>query len=146
MVFNRATRDLIINAAVGANVVSHDWWCYQIVTGAGGYVVYDTEPCLKYRQHASNLVGANTSWRARFLRIRGLLQGRFRTWNDINLKALQEHAHLLTRDNRKILSDFIEARQSSLIKRLFLFKRSGIYRQTLLDNLGLVLGVFLNKV
>lgn len=146
MVFNRAARDLIINAAEDGNVVSHDWWCYQIVSGAGGYVVYDPEPCLKYRQHANNLVGANTSWRARFLRIRGLLQGRFRTWNDINLKALSEHSHLLTRDNRKILSDFIEARQSSLIKRLFLFKRSGIYRQTLFGNLGLLLGVFLNKV
>jgi hypothetical protein len=146
MVFNRAARDLIINAAVDANVVSHDWWCYQVVTGAGGYVVYDPEPCLKYRQHANNLVGANTSWRACFLRIRGLSQGRFRTWNDINLKALSEHSHLLTRDNRKILSDFIEARQSSLIKRLFLFKRSGIYRQTLFDNLGLLLGVFLNEV
>ena len=146
MVFNRAARDLIINATVDANVVSHDWWCYQIVSGAGGYVVYDPEPCLKYRQHANNLVGTNTSWRARFLRIRGLLQGRFRTWNDINLKALSEHSHLLTADNRKILSNFIEARQSSLIKRLFLFKRSGIYRQTLFDNLGLLLGIILNKV
>jgi glycosyltransferase involved in cell wall biosynthesis len=146
MVFNRAARDLIINTAVDANVVSHDWWCYQIVSGAGGYVVYDPEPCLKYRQHANNLVGANTSWRARFLRICGLLQGRFRTWNDINLKSLTEHSHLLTADNRKILSNFIEARQSSLFKRLFLFKRSGIYRQTLFSNLGLLLGAILNKV
>ena len=146
MVFNRAARDLIINVTVDANVVSHDWWCYQIVSGAGGYVVYDPEPCLKYRQHANNLVGANTSWRARFLRIRGLLQGRLRTWNDINLKALSEHSHLLTADNRKILNNFTEARQSSLLKRLFLFKRSGIYRQTLFGNLGLLLGVFLKKV
>ena len=146
MVFNRAARDLIIKAAVSANVVSHDWWCYLIVTGAGGYVVYDPEPCLKYRQHSNNLVGANTSWRARLVRIRGLLQGRFRTGNDINLKALSEHVHLLTRDNLEILSDFIEARQSSLIKRLFLFKRSGIYRQTLFGNLGLLLGIILNKV
>ncbi|MCV2875071.1 glycosyltransferase [Rhodobacteraceae bacterium XHP0102] len=146
MVFNRAARDLIINAAVDKTVVSHDWWSYQIVSGAGGCVVYDPEPCLKYRQHEHNIVGANTSWRARFLRIRGLLQGRFRAWNDINLKALSEHSHVLTADNRKILSDFIEARQSSLIKRLFLFKRSGIYRQTLFGNLGLLLGIILNKV
>jgi glycosyltransferase involved in cell wall biosynthesis len=146
MVFNNAARQLIVASALNAHMDSHDWWSYQIVTGAGGYVVYDPEPCLKYRQHANNLVGANTSWRARFLRIRGLLQGRFRTWNDTNLKVLSEHSHLLTRDNNKILSDFIEARQSSLIKRLFLFKRSGIYRQTLFGNLGLLLGVFLNKV
>ena len=146
MVFNRAARDLIIYAAMGTNVVSHDWWCYQIVSGAGGYVVYDSKPCLKYRQHANNQVGANTSWRARFLRISGLRKGRFRTWNDINLRALQEYAHVLTRENRMILSDFIEARQSPLLMRLFLFKRSGIYRQTLFGNLGLWLGAVWNKV
>jgi glycosyltransferase involved in cell wall biosynthesis len=146
MVFNSAARQLIVASALDAHVVSHDWWSYQIVTGAGGYVVYSPVPCLKYRQHTKNLVGANTSWRARFLRIRDLLKGRLRTWNDINLKALSEHSHLLTRDNRKALSNFIEARQSSLIKRLSLFKRSGIRRQTFFSNLGLSLGVFLNKV
>ena len=146
MVFNRAARDLITEARQDVTLVSHDWWCYQIVTGAGGHVIYDSEPCLKYRQHNHNLVGANTSWRARFLRICGLLQGRFRTWNDINLRVLSEHSHLLTADNHKILSNFIQARQSSLIKRLFLFKRSGIYRQTLFGNLGLLLGIILNKV
>jgi glycosyltransferase involved in cell wall biosynthesis len=146
MVFNRAARDLILEATQHASVVSHDWWCYQVVTGAGGHVIYDSEPSLKYRQHDHNLVGANTSWRARLLRIRGLLRGRFREWNDINLAALSAHKHLLTNSNQRVLSDFIEARQSSLIKRLFLFKRSGIYRQTLFGNLGLLLGVFLNKV
>ncbi|MCV2875535.1 glycosyltransferase [Rhodobacteraceae bacterium XHP0102] len=146
MVFNRAARDLILEATQHASVVSHDWWCYQVVTGAGGHVIYDSEPCLKYRQHDHNLVGANTSWRARLLRIRGLLRGRFREWNDINLAALSAHKHLLTKSNQRVLDDFVEARQSSLIKRLFLFKRSGIYRQTLFGNLGLLLGVFLNKV
>ena len=146
MVFNRAARDLILEATQDATVVSHDWWCYQIVTGAGGHVIYDSEPCLKYRQHDHNLVGANTSWRARFLRMRGLLRGRFREWNDINLAGLSAHKHLLTKSNQRVLDDFVEARQSSLIKRLFLFKRSGIYRQTLFGNLGLLLGVFLNKV
>ena len=146
MVFNRAARDLILEATQDVTVVSHDWWCYQVVAGAGGHVIYDSEPCLKYRQHDHNLVGANTSWRARFLRIRGLLRGRFREWNDINLAALSAHSHLLTKSNQQVLDDFVEARQSSLIKRLFLFKRSGIYRQTLFGNLGLLLGVFLNKV
>lgn len=146
MVFNRAARELIIKTTVCANVVSHDWWSYQIVSGAGGCIIYDPEPCLKYRNHGGNLAGENITWRARFVRIRGLLQGRFRTWNDINLKSLSEHSHLLTANNREILSNFIEARQSSLIKRLFLFKRSGIYRQTLFGNLGLLFGIIFNKV
>ena len=146
MVFNKAARDLIVASSLNSSVVSHDWWCYQIITGAGGYVVYDPEPYLKYRQHSNNLVGANISLGARFFRIRELFQGRFRTWNDINLKALAEHKHLLTTKNLSVLNDFIEARQSNLLKRLFLFKRSGIYRQTMLDNLGLLLGILLNRV
>ena len=146
MVFNRAAKDLIVSAAVDTNVFSHDWWSYQIVTGAGGYVVYDPEPCLKYRQHANNHIGGNLSWKSRLLRVRKLLQGRFRVWNDINLKALERHKHLLTNDSLNVLNDFKKARQSSLFTRLFFFARSGIHRQTFLGNLGLLLGIVLNKV
>ena len=146
MVFNKAAKNLILEATQDLTIVSHDWWCYQIVTGAGGYVVYDPEPCLKYRQHTNNLVGANTSWRARLLRVRSLLLGRFREWNDVNLAALSAQKHLLSMTNRRVLDDFIQLRCSSLLKRLKLFKRSGIYRQTLFGNLGLWLGVFLNKL
>ncbi len=146
MVFNRAAKDIILDASQDVTMASHDWWCYQVVTGAGGHVIYDREPCLKYRQHDHNLVGANAGWRARLLRIRGLLRGCFREWNDINLTALSAQKHLMTESNQQVLNDFIEARQSSLIKRLFLFKRSGIYRQTLLGNLGLLLGILLSRV
>ena len=146
MVFNKAAKDLILEATEDVTVVSHDWWCYQIVTGVGGRVIYDPRPCLKYRQHARNLVGSNDNWRARLLRIRGLLRGDYRKWNDINLAALWTHEHSLTFNNRRALCDFTQARQSSLLKRLLLFRRTGIYRQTLLGNLGLLLAVFLNRV
>lgn len=148
MVFNKAARDLIVASLLNANadVIFHDWWCYQIVTGAGGYVVYDPKPCLKYRQHPNNMVGSNSSWQARFLRIRGLLQGRLRKWNDINLNALLAQKHLLTTNNLRVLNDFRAARQSNLFKRLMLFRRSGVHRQTLFGSLGLLLGIFLNKV
>lgn len=146
MVFNRAAKEIIVKCSHGATITSHDWWCYQIVAGTGGRVVYDPEPCLKYRNHGRNLAGENITWAARLSRIRGLLQGQFRTWNDTNLKALSECRHSLTAENRQILNDFMGARQSRLLKRLWLFKRSGIYRQTLLGNLGLLLGILLNKV
>ena len=146
MVFNKTARDIIVASLGNSTVASHDWWCYQIITGAGGYVVYDQEPCLKYRQHNNNLVGASTSWAARLLRVRGLIRGHFRAWNDANLKALKEHKHLLTKNNVRVLNDFSEARESNLFKRLMLFKRSGIYRQTLFGNLGLLLGILLNRV
>lgn len=146
MVFNKAARDLIVSASPGPRVVSHDWWCYQIVAGAGGHVIYDAEPCLKYRQHDANLIGENTGWKARLKRVRGLLNGEFRSWNDANIKALEKNHHLLTPDNRHILDDFSKARRSALPKRIVLFRRSGVHRQTFFGNLGLLVGVLLKKV
>lgn len=145
MVLNAAVRDLLFEGDRDLTVVSHDWWCYQVVTGAGGHVIYDLEPCLKYRQHDRNLVGANIGWRARFLRLRALLQGRFRKWNDINLEALLARKDLLTTTNQRVIDDFVKARQVPLLKRLMLFKRSGVYRQSLLGDLTLLLAIILNK-
>ncbi len=146
MVFNKAAKELILATVKNTTVVSHDWWCYQVVTGAGGYVIYDPDPCLKYRQHGQNLFGTNSSWGARFKRLRWFLGGRFKEWIDINLAALSAHKYLLSTNNQNKLDVFIEARQSSLIKRLVLFRRVGIYRQTFLGNLSLFIGCVLNKV
>jgi glycosyltransferase involved in cell wall biosynthesis len=146
MVFNKAARDLIVRASANVDVVSHDWWCYQIVSGAGGHVIYDPEPSLFYRQHGNNLVGSNNSWRARLVRIGGLFQGRFRRWNDINLDALSKNKALLTEENRVTLAGFIAARDASFFRRLTLLRRAGIYRQTVFGNMGLVMGVLIKKV
>lgn len=90
MVLNKVARDLVVKASDYTPVVSHDWWCYQIITGAGGIVTYDKKPSLQYRQHDKNIVGANGGWKARYSRIFSILQGKFRTWNNINGQALQK--------------------------------------------------------
>tara|TARA_B100001093_G_scaffold96961_1_gene88933 strand:- start:13321 stop:14373 length:1053 start_codon:yes stop_codon:yes gene_type:complete len=146
MVFNSAAKNLIKNSFLDIDVISHDWWIYQIISGVGGYIFYDPEPCLKYRQHDLNLIGANNSFHACLKRMRKLSQGHFRKWCDMNLKNLSENKHLLTISNQRVLDDFIKARQSTFFKRLYFFKRSGIYRQTLLGNLGLIIAVIFNKV
>ena len=58
MLFNAAAKGLF-EAAPGLEVVAHDWWAYQLVSGAGGAVVYDPEPMVGYRQHGRNLIGGN---------------------------------------------------------------------------------------
>lgn len=65
IVLNPAGLDLVRAAAPEAgDVVMHDWWVYQVISGAGGRVVVDPEPGLLYRQHVGNLVGANDGLRA----------------------------------------------------------------------------------
>ena len=39
--------------------IAHDWWIYLLVSGAGGTVIYDPEPTVRYRQHGGNLIGGN---------------------------------------------------------------------------------------
>ena len=60
MVFNNAARALLCEAGADADVVTHDWWAYLLVSGCGK-VFYDACPSLRYRQHGGNLVGMNSS-------------------------------------------------------------------------------------
>lgn len=147
MVFNQAACQLLLQTSEKTPLVSHDWWAYIIVSGAGGRVFYDRTPCLRYRQHSGNLVGANNnSMSARFVRVRELIKGRFKQWNEINIAALERHHAHLTASNLQVLRQFARSRQKTLPVRLVLLKRSGVYRQTLMGNLGLVLAAVFNKL
>jgi glycosyltransferase involved in cell wall biosynthesis len=147
MVFNNAARNLMREAGGNLSVVTHDWWTYMVVTGCGGAVFYDSEPTLRYRQHDGNLVGMNSTWAARFKRIIGMLwENRLKSWNDSNIACLHKLQHKLTLENREILENFAKARQVKLMPRLIHLKRSGIYRQTLLGNLALMVAAIFGKM
>jgi hypothetical protein len=146
MVFNRAARDLLAAAGPKIQVAAHDWWTYQLVSGSGGRVFYDSRPTVRYRQHRDNLIGTNGTWSARFQRAHMLLRGRFGKWSQMNVAALQTMRPHLTVENQTRLDDFAKARQGGLLARLAAFGRSGVYRQTRLGNLGLVAAVILKKL
>jgi glycosyltransferase involved in cell wall biosynthesis len=131
MVFNRAARDILALAAGRAAFVSHDWWAYQLVTGADGVVHYSSEPLVRYRQHGENLVGANTSLQARLARTKLLLGGQYSRWNAVNLDALERNRDLLTPDALDAMDLFSRARNERLLPAMATLHRSGVYRQTL---------------
>lgn len=145
MVFNAAARALLIEAGV-VDVVSHDWWTYLLVCGAGGRVVYDRQPTLSYRQHEANEVGANLSLADRARRYLKAIGGRNRAWNDRNLSALRDNSHLLTAENGEILERFSRARQGGLFTRLQGLRQCGLYAQTLSGNIGLYAATLLKKI
>ena len=146
MVMNRSARQLIIDASADVTVISHDWWAYIVVSGAGGVVIYDPEPTLKYRQHNQNLIGRNSGWGDRFRRILMLLQGHYRIWNEKHVAALNTSKDLLSDKNRHVFDLFVEAREATLLSRLYLFVQAGFHRQTLFGNIGLYVSVLLKKV
>ena len=146
MVLNHAARVLLGEAGEQQDVVSHDWWAYLLISGVGGNVFYDPTPHVHYRQHAGNLVGSNCGWAARITRIRMLFQGRFRHWNAVNIAGLETIRHRLTPENRLIFDEFKALRSRHVPGRLLGLRRSGVYRQTFLGNLGLLLAAVINGV
>ena len=145
MVFNQATKYLLEKTGL-LNVVSHDWWVYQIVAGVGGEVYYDPTPTILYRQHDGILAGSNICISAQINRLSRLLKGQYITWNIINYQAFSSVNHLLSKENRDILFSYGQFRRANVINRHRLFKSCGLYRQTLLGNIALQLAVLLNKV
>lgn len=126
--------------------VVHDWWLYQLITGAGGLVVHDDTPTLLYRQHGVNQIGANDTARARLKRLRQLLRGDFRAWNTVNIAALRASAHRLTPENRALLERFAALRQAPLPMRLLRMSRLGLYRQSRPAQIALWLAAALGRL
>ena len=147
MLLNRRALGLLKSSGRSAvDIVSHDWWAYQIVSGAGGNVVYDPVPLVRYRQHSGNLVGANGAWPARLTRVVRLLRGEMRGWMDVNLSALNAAAPLLTEGNRQTLSAITTLRCASPWGRLAAVTRLGLYRQTRYGQVALKIAALLNKL
>ena len=146
MVLNGAALSLMKTASIRSGFVSHDWWAYLLVSGAGGQVFYCRRPLVRYRQHGSNQVGANTSLGARLGRLGRLIGGQFWRWSEENLAGLEANAEILTPEAMQALVRFREARQAALPGRLLQLARSGVYRQTLSGNVGLYVAAVMRRV
>lgn len=146
MVFNHAARTLLQEAGDKLKVPSHDWWAYQLISGVGGAVHYDPVPMVLYRQHDENVVGTNSCWWARLKRLRMAFKGVFYEWNTQNIHALESMSHRLSQEHRAKLDQFKAARNQPLLPRILGFKRAGLYRQTVVGNLGLILATLLKKI
>lgn len=130
MVFNRNAKRLF-ETTPDLEVNSHDWWGYQLVSGAGGIVFYDPEPTIKYRQHGRNAVGLETTLRSRWGRVRAIFAGGLSAMMDLNVQALQASRAHLTNKSQMVLDDFTAARDAQFATRLYKLWKSGVYRQTL---------------
>lgn len=146
MVLNRKAWDLVSRSVERTSFISHDWWCYLMVSGVGGYVFYDPQPRIGYRQHAENLVGDNMTPKARLDRLKRLMTGRFADWNAANVEGLERCADLLADDAKRVLADFKAIRSSRYLDGAARFFRSGIYRQSKIGNLALLIAIILGRL
>jgi glycosyltransferase involved in cell wall biosynthesis len=146
MVFNRKAHEMLAFCGADVDIPSHDWWLYQVTSACGGKVVYDAYPSVRYRQHTRNVIGSNIGFAARMRRLHMLGQGCFRHWSDLNVEALIRLRPQMSAENRQIFDLFCKARHRPLLQRARMFAQTGVYRQTLLGNLGLAAAVVLKKI
>lgn len=124
----------------------HDWWLYQLVSGAGGAILYDTQPTLFYRQHQLNQLGRNRGLVARYARFGTIWQGKYHHWITRNVRALQRNAHLLTEENRAILQDFAALRRRKGPHVLAGWQRLGLHRQGRLETALMAWAAMLGRI
>lgn len=146
MLFNHTCKQLAMKAAV-SQAVWHDWWLYVLVTGAGGHVVFDPEAHIWYRQHKGSTIGSAHGWTDQFKRLRNLLMGQHKAYAATHIRALQQAQACLSPEHQKVLADFTTLHEAKgLIKRLTLYKRLGLYRQSSAGAMSLRLAVLLGKI
>jgi len=146
MLINNRARYLICKVSEDKEIVSHDWMCYLIVSAVGGVVYYDPVPHIGYRQHGSNLVGANSSFKERVFRLKGLFKGTFKKWNNLNAELLADVVSEMSEENKSTYDNFRRSRSCSYLKNLYYAFRSGVYRQTFLGTAGLIVAYLFRKV
>ncbi|MFJ1293728.1 glycosyltransferase [Paracoccus yeei] len=127
----------------GGPMIVHDWWAYQIITGAGGQAVMDPRPGLLYRQHGANVIGANRGLRSLHRRLGRYLAGTHGRWARQNCAGLAASQARFTPENRRRLQDFAAALRQPLPMRLGGMLRSGVYHQRNRERAGFWLSVLL---
>jgi glycosyltransferase involved in cell wall biosynthesis len=125
----------LVAASLPAPATLHDWWCYMVVTGAGGRLLQDAEPVILYRQHGGNMVGAPASLLNRAIaalrRGPGLFMGVLRQ----HVAALAAQPHLLTAQARREVTEIDQALKGGLRRRIAALRMPGLIRQTWAETL-----------
>ncbi|MCL5425105.1 MAG: glycosyltransferase family 2 protein [Gammaproteobacteria bacterium] len=145
MLFNQVAHDYLVRSPHGEDTGLHDWWCYLLISGCGGKVVYDQTPCLDYRQHASNLIGMKRGMKALLTRIQHLWQGGHRIQIERNLTALAAHRDWLEPSCQASYERYLSSRQGNPWQRLQGLKQAKVYRQTWQGNVAMLVAALLNK-
>jgi len=146
MIMNEYARELLKKASQRVGFVSHDWWTYMILTGAGGAVHYTPRPLVRYRQHAGNVVGQNRSMLARLDRFKRLFSGAFFDWTTANLNGLAINRDLLTPAALASLEQFSNARKGNMIQRVKSLRASGVHRQSRVHTFAMTLAAIFGRL
>jgi len=143
IVLNQAAVRQLRKIGAPTHIAHHDWWLYQIMTGIGAKVIFDETPLIIYRQHGTNVFGANEGMLQSVRRMAQLMGPKWRGWAKVQHAALAKVSDHLTPSNQATFETWMTA-PSAGPKRARVFTQLGLHRhkplQTKLLKLLAVLG------
>ena len=135
LAMNPAAMALARNAGADTQVPYHDWWLYLLLSGADARLVFDDRPSVLYRQHNSNSLGTNRSFKGKLRRLRMVRNAEYRDWINQNLAALTQHENLLTERHRHQATTLADRNQQGRLGAVRRVWQSGAHRQGRLQSL-----------
>ena len=135
IVLDRAAAELLAREFPKDHVL-HDAWAYLVLTGCGN-TVYDPELVVRYRQHASNVVGvAATGWGRWTGRLRRQLATGHQRVHTLQDRALARYyLQDLRPEARAMLERHLEAADGGILRRAAWGARGAPHRQDLPSDL-----------
>ena len=147
IVLNKKAKEIISKTIKCKDYISHDWWCYLIVSAAGGKIIFNEKKTVRYRQHNDNLIGMNSGTFEKVKRLISFVSGKYQYWLEVNIRNLRQNEDIFSKENLKVLDYFSNARKSrNLIRKIVFFIKSGVYRQSKIETIILTIGLLLNKI
>lgn len=141
MVFNYPVL-ITLKKVLPEHSIWHDWTTYVVATALEGFVYFDDEPCVYYRQHESNVIGKNDGLWAQLKRLPFLFNGRYRKWSNLTELCINDIHEELSKNSLSIFQDFKYMRSApSFISRVNTFKNSNIRRQNISSNILLAIAL-----
>ena len=111
----------------------HDWWCYLLVTAAGGQCLHDDAEVILYRQHPGNAVGSSRSTLRRTLAAMRRGPSAFMGLLRAHLAALAARPDLLSAMARDDVARLQQALRGGMLQRLAGLRAVDLRRQTLAE-------------
>lgn len=128
----RVRKQLLAVNSQARQVALHDWLTYAVCRAYGAKWFIDATPSLYYRQHALNVVGANSGMLAKWRRLTQFQQG----WYRAEVAKVSQVCAAINQDPQLNAIARLVARPS-LLSNLKLLCLVGDTRRRLIDRLGL---------
>jgi len=141
VLINRALASLVPD--VPNDAIMHDWWL-ALVASAFGKIHWCQQPTVLYRQHRKNLLGAVPSGYRYIINLTSNFQQVRRSVNACKAQAarfLYEYGKKLDGNDLKVLQKFGAINDCGFINRRYIIFRYGIYKNSFIKNLGLLLEI-----